>query len=592
MCPLREHWEQLKIITADKDQLAAQANQTLNPNLKRYQLYLAQRAMAVQHSAAIAEERKIILTELEQDRQRLQRLKTGINQRKETLKLSKARLKVSEMNGKPKIDHSIDRIMKDWAINHEKLGHSRRVLVAELVTLFDLKYVPERRSAEYKDLSQSTISNTTTLVGITPGSPNSNEGRRKTKNRVRDYLEEDSWNEYLIVGRALPTGYFENYDRDEINTTIENVIHMMKLVACYLGIKLPFDICIRQPGYYIQPALTSCSKRAPLFLSDSNISSFTAGLAYLNYNIAYLCHSQGVHVSLGNAANTLENLLACCKAPNLGRYTNYAATVTKQPDNTTESSNVVDDIAPLSPGTGSYEGDFEKLDPKKSEKQYEHLLWCPGQEPFDLNISALIALIRSRREEESPVWGGVHLQDTVAANLETMEYDDFIHDDHEEEDGMYDFSTPEFESGSALETSPAELGTDPSSTLNPRHQRRNPHPSRDRRQSQPDTSQSQLHSNDSAPSTPTGHGQPENWTFLDFDISRMPKSPSRGILSGRGWPDISVLKKVGSAVGGAAVGLVSGATNVAVATAKSSRHVRSSSGRYSSGDSSYSSSAP
>ncbi|KAI9240326.1 MAG: hypothetical protein BYD32DRAFT_360604, partial [Podila humilis] len=108
------------------------------------------------------------------------------------------------------------------------------------------------------------------------------------------------------------------YDTDEINTTIENVIHMMTLVACYLGIKLPFDTFTRSSKYYIQAAFTAGSKRAPLFLSENNIIAFAAGLGHLNYNIAYLCHSQGVHITLANATNTLENLLACCEAPNLG----------------------------------------------------------------------------------------------------------------------------------------------------------------------------------------------------------------------------------------------------------------------------------
>ncbi|ORZ04810.1 hypothetical protein BCR41DRAFT_281880, partial [Lobosporangium transversale] len=108
------------------------------------------------------------------------------------------------------------------------------------------------------------------------------------------------------------------YDRDAINTTIENVIHMMTLVTCYLGIKLPYDTFTRQSRYYIQAATTAGSKRTPLFLSENNLMLFAAGLGYLNYNIAYLCHSQGIHIPLENVANTLENLLACCEAPNLG----------------------------------------------------------------------------------------------------------------------------------------------------------------------------------------------------------------------------------------------------------------------------------
>ncbi|KAF9337851.1 hypothetical protein BG006_002216 [Podila minutissima] len=316
--------------------------------------------------------------------------------------------------------------------------------------------------------------------------------KKTTKLRVRDYLEDDSWNEYLIVGRPLPTGYFENYDTDEINTTIENVIHMMTLVACYLGIKLPFDTFTRSSKYYIQAAFTAGSKRAPLFLSENNIIAFAAGLGHLNYNIAFLCHSQGVHITLANATNTLENLLACCEAPSLGRYTNYASFVTKKPEDKSAGTHYSDlEDSTISPG--SDDGDFETIDPylrtrapnsSKAQELNENVLWCPGQEPFDLNVHDLISVIRRRREEESPVWGGLHLQDAVAGNLNPHEDDYFMHEDQEEEDGM-------------------------------------------------------------APSS----------------MNRGPGTGS-GILGGRGWPDISKLKQIGSAVGGAAVGLVNGAANV------------------------------
>ncbi|KAF8937264.1 hypothetical protein BGZ58_002994 [Dissophora ornata] len=569
---LHQHWEDLKIVAPERDQLAAQANQVLSPKIKRYQMCLAQRAMASEHAAVIAEERKLLLAELEQDRQRLTRLRTNLSKRKETLKLSMARFQVSKMNGPPAIANSISRIKDRWASAHQKLGHSRRVLVAELVTLFDLKCVPERRrNPVHYDLSQSTLSTATTEA---PGSPSTKDGSRRTKLRVRDYLEEDSWNEYLIVGRPLPTGYFENYDRDEINTTIENVIHMMTLVACYLGIKLPYDTSTRQSRYYIQAAFTAGSKRAPLFLSENNIMLFAAGLGHLNYNIAYLCHSQGVQVTLANATNTLENLLACCEAPNLGRYTNYAAIMTKRSEETTESKGSTDEATRIS--SSSDDRDFREV-----ADVNEFSLWCPGQEPFDLNVLDLIALIRSRQEEESPVWGGLHLQDTVAANLETVEDDDFMYDDQEEEDGMYTLEAADVvqplrtgKSGpisgsnstavSSMGSSLQPLG-DSSSPINPHHQRRSPHPSRDRRQSNSDQSQPQPQSRNLDSTTPASQGQPENWTFLDVDIFRVPSSANKGLglLSGRVWPDMSVLKKVGSAVGGAAAGLVNGATSVA-----------------------------
>ncbi|KAG0360588.1 hypothetical protein BG005_010393 [Podila minutissima] len=579
---LRQQWDAMKIQVAEKDLLAVQANQALSPNLKRCHMIQALQAMASNHSNAINEERKLLQSELEQDRQKLMRLRAGLNQRKETLRLSAAQFQVRKMNGPPTITASINKTMDRWASVHQKLGHSRRVLVAELVTLFDLRHAPERRTRPaplpetYDPLEQSILSTNTALTNNTQATNMTSSTRvatkKTTKLRVRDYLEDDSWNEYLIVGRPLPTGYFENYDTDEINTTIENVIHMMTLVACYLGIKLPFDTFTRSSKYYIQAAFTAGSKRAPLFLSESNIIAFAAGLGHLNYNIAYLCHSQGVHITLANATNTLENLLACCEAPNLGRYTNYASIVTKKPEDKSAGTHYSDlEDSMISPG--SDDGDFETIDPylrtraptsSKAQELNENVLWCPGQEPFDLNVHDLISVIRRRREEESPVWGGLHLQDAVAGNLNPHEDDYFMHEDQEEEDGMYT-PTPENGGGGGVRPGSSQSYHDGSTATSLSSLNRRPAHPRDRRQQ---THQDRSYStNGDAPGSKGHHGQPENWTFLDVDIFRAPSSMNRGaggngVLGGRGWPDISKLKQIGSAVGGAAVGLVNGAANV------------------------------
>jgi hypothetical protein len=58
----------------------------------------------------------------------------------------------------------------------------------------------------------------------------------------------------------------------------------------------------------------------PLFLDeeDKNFKRFTIGMAMLNYNIAYLCHTQGVPIPLSLVTNTLQNLMSCCRARELG----------------------------------------------------------------------------------------------------------------------------------------------------------------------------------------------------------------------------------------------------------------------------------
>ncbi|KAK3808021.1 MAG: UV radiation resistance protein and autophagy-related subunit 14-domain-containing protein [Linnemannia elongata] len=631
---LIQHWEEMRTSTEERDQLAAHVNQVLSPKIKRHQMCLAERAMAAEHASTIAEERKTLLTELEQDRQKLMRLRSSLSQRKETLKLSMARFQVAKMNGPPAITNSVNRITEHWASVHQKLGHSRRVLVAEVVTLFDLKNVPERRRATAastpttttstggsSDLNQSSLSNTTTLTGGTTFASTRHSTKKSTKLRVRDYLEEDSWNEFLIVGRPLPTGYFENYDRDEINTTIENVIHMTRLVACYLGVKLPFETFLKKSQYYIHAAMTAGAKRAPLYLTEGNLMPFTVGLAHLNYNIAYLCHSQGVHITLAKAPNTLENLLACCNSPNLGRYTNYATMMTRRRDGVSEPGSTADEVtSPVSPSSDESDYDNIHLDYKSRSKrrssqvEQQQASSSPGHDQFDLKVEELVAIMQGRQDEESAAFGGVHIQTNVASHLRPLpEYIDEIimHEDQEEEDGMYTFtdnvggggnlngahggsnySSESSTANSANNGAPIVPRTSTSEAMflpeSSRYQRRSPHPSRDRSRSY---SQKSEHGNyptsgnggtgsssNGSVSNSSGNGsgeqgEPENWTFLDVDIFRVPSSVNRGssLLSGRGWPDMSVLKRVGSAVGGAAAGLVNGAASMSPAVSQNAR---------------------
>ncbi|KAG2223582.1 hypothetical protein INT45_001664 [Circinella minor] len=56
----------------------------------------------------------------------------------------------------------------------------------------------------------------------------------------------------------------------------------------------------------------------PLFLDDKNLRRFTIGMAMLNYDIAYLCHTQGIEIPLSQVTNALQALMACCRSPRLG----------------------------------------------------------------------------------------------------------------------------------------------------------------------------------------------------------------------------------------------------------------------------------
>lgn len=61
-------------------------------------------------------------------------------------------------------------------------------------------------------------------------------------------------------------------------------------------------------------------RKFPLFLEDDdkNFKKFIHGMSMLNYNIVYICHTQGVKIPSSEIANTLQCLMAICRAPKLG----------------------------------------------------------------------------------------------------------------------------------------------------------------------------------------------------------------------------------------------------------------------------------
>ncbi|KAJ3094044.1 hypothetical protein HK100_006300 [Physocladia obscura] len=132
-------------------------------------------------------------------------------------------------------------------------------------------------------------------------------------------------------------GNYYLYGREKFNAALGYAIHMTIIMCQYLGVSwLPFQlICAGSQSHAKAGALDMRGlvheamgtedesdvdfKNMPLFLTETNLNTFTIGLAMLNYDIVYLCWTQGVSIPLHQAANTLENLAACCRAQKLGR---------------------------------------------------------------------------------------------------------------------------------------------------------------------------------------------------------------------------------------------------------------------------------
>ncbi|KAJ3217003.1 hypothetical protein HDU67_008648 [Dinochytrium kinnereticum] len=104
-----------------------------------------------------------------------------------------------------------------------------------------------------------------------------------------------------------------------------HIIQLTILMTHYLGVRVPFEL-VNKGAKSVAKGNSDCLPRIegfssgyefsqmPLYLTDSNIDAFTAGLAMLNFDIAFICYSQGVIIPIHNIPNTLENLALCCRA--------------------------------------------------------------------------------------------------------------------------------------------------------------------------------------------------------------------------------------------------------------------------------------
>lgn len=99
---------------------------------------------------------------------------------------------------------------------------------------------------------------------------------------------------------------------------------MTLLLSHYLGIPLPFPL-IHGPtpraGFdFDDQGYAHLTRLKPLKLDVENKVAFLGGLSILDYDIAFLCASQGVAIPLEKTCNTLEMLALLCGSSGLGEY--------------------------------------------------------------------------------------------------------------------------------------------------------------------------------------------------------------------------------------------------------------------------------
>ncbi|CAG8464196.1 25837_t:CDS:2 [Dentiscutata erythropus] len=275
--------------------------------MRQIQVSVAEKHSKIQKVNSLELEVNKIREEIGRDRQEIDKLKRNIQTRRQVLQESLAYFKKFKSHQQALITKDIDNTKERWRHVHQVLAHSRKVLIGELVSLFDLKRIPIQENHKIRENG-----------GI------SENGHKSTNG----FSDDDC--EHAIASITLPKkAHYINRKESEItkiNTAVGHVMHMIGLIAYYLGIKLPFLVINKGHKSFAKGSIHGIpiSKR-PLYLADRNSEDFTIGMAMLNYNIAYLCHTQGVDIPYPRVSHTLQNLFLCCQAANLGRMGHLTA---------------------------------------------------------------------------------------------------------------------------------------------------------------------------------------------------------------------------------------------------------------------------
>ncbi|KAF0396327.1 uv radiation resistance associated protein [Gigaspora margarita] len=297
-------------ITYDKQKSVDQANKFLSGTMRNIQVNVAEKHAKIQKVNILELEINKIREEIGRDRQEIDKLKRNLQTRRQVLQESLAYFKKFKSHQQTIITKDINNTKERWRHVHQVLAHSRKVLIGELVSLFDLKRIPIQENHNIRIKENGGIS----------------ENGHIATNGISD---DDC--EHAIAGITLPKkAHYIRYSMNDkerkeeiikINTAVGHVMHIIGLVAYYLGIKLPFLVINKGHKSFAKGSIHGIpiSKR-PLYLTDKNSEDFTIGMAMLNYNIAYLCHTQGVDIPYSRVSHTLQNLFLCCQAANLGRF--------------------------------------------------------------------------------------------------------------------------------------------------------------------------------------------------------------------------------------------------------------------------------
>ncbi|KAI8148887.1 UV radiation resistance protein and autophagy-related subunit 14-domain-containing protein [Fennellomyces sp. T-0311] len=309
---LDTHDTELAPLEAERDKLVEEASQFVKSSSYVRELWSEKHKCTATIEHATAEQRRIN-QECESARRRMQQLRIEIEKRRSRLEnVDRGHIEAAMAD----CTKEIQQVKKRWHRVHKLTVSARRVLVQEIVSLFDFKpgVVEDSPIVDPRSVSSSPSPSSSS-----PSLPFAQKHRPSPQQNSQQQQPEDLY----ICGVTLPARVIDvsRYPKDELNAAISYLIHMLGLIVRYLGVKLPFPIVYRTMYPYVRSTLSKerpTNSKMPLFLDDKNLRRFAIGMAMLNYDIAYLCHSQGVEIPVSQVVNPLQALMACCRSPRLG----------------------------------------------------------------------------------------------------------------------------------------------------------------------------------------------------------------------------------------------------------------------------------
>ncbi|KAI9352521.1 UV radiation resistance protein and autophagy-related subunit 14-domain-containing protein, partial [Zopfochytrium polystomum] len=263
--------------------------------------------------------------DIARDRGRIASMKENASKRRTALEAARSALRQESPALLAPLHRQVSDVRAKYKSTATVLVQSRRLLVRELVSVFRLRVVqrnlPGQKTAPAGRSGDEII---------TDGARDPKAAKAARHAEIASNLYYNEPQEYRIINVGFSTyGDYREYPREKFNAGIGHVVHMIIILSHYLGVSLPYLLVYRGSKSAAKPGLQSLTglldksiqppSQLPLYLTDENLDMFTIGLSMLNYDIAYLCHSQGVEISLHQVANTLENIALCCRAPKLGQ---------------------------------------------------------------------------------------------------------------------------------------------------------------------------------------------------------------------------------------------------------------------------------